>query len=136
MSAHDISIVTSQISSIDAEIEKMNAEVSNIDGATITGAELQALAAARKSSCQTNCTALEAFKTKLEAKLAVLQGGWSAPRQTIVDGISTDFSGAYDENLNNLLKDTTEKQDEFFTVYAQADTEFLKELAIQQFFNL
>lgn len=136
MSAQQINVLNAQISSIDTEITNLNNEIAQIDAATVTGAELQACVAQRKANLQNNVTSLTNFKTQLETKLSTLQSGWSAPRQTVVDSISSDFSGTYDEYLNNLLKETTEKQDEFFTMYGQADTAFLKELAIKEFFHL
>jgi predicted nucleic acid-binding Zn-ribbon protein len=136
MSAQQINVLNAQIASLDNEITNLNAEITQIDGCTVTGTELQACVNQRKTNLQNNVTSLTNFKTELESKLATLQGGWSASRQTVVDAISIDFSGIYDEHLNNLLRDESEKQDEFFTMYAQADTAFLKELAIKEFFHL
>jgi hypothetical protein len=137
MTTQEIDIVNSQISSIDAKIAELNTCINEIDtcgGAT--GAEIIQCLADRRAEMDAVVTSLTNFKTELQAKLAVLQAGWGSPRQTIVDGISTDFSGQYDYLLNNLLKDAEDQKVTFFTLYEQASTTFLKETVIRFFFRL
>jgi len=57
-------------------------------------------------------------------------------RQTIADAIKVTFPNIFNNSFESLLLDTQIRQDEFFTVYAQATNALQQEIAVKSFFGM
>jgi hypothetical protein len=132
-------ILNAQIDSIDAEITRLNGEIDDLT-ACLTDvpdpSELCTCICTRKTNLMNTVTSLENTKTEFQAKLALFTTGWGTERQAMVDEINTNYPNTYNYQLNELLRQNdTDRQTEFFTLYSQATTTFLKGIVLKQFFN-
>lgn len=116
--------LTSQITAIDNEIAQ-------IEGATIGATAVQACCDERKQRLERRKTQLTSRKTNLES---LQSSAFTTDEQNTVDAINTLFNNEYASHLNGLKGSS--RKDEFFTTYALADTDFLKETVIKAFFRI
>lgn len=125
-----ITKIDTRISAIDADLSILTAETGGSTGVMecLTN-QINRMNAIKNT--------LNNRKTQINNQISMLGDDWSTDEQTAVDAISTLFSGAYDNTLENNLKASTQtRRDSFFEMYAGAATDVQREWVIKDFFNL
>jgi hypothetical protein len=130
-----MSQVANQITRLTTQITTLTNEIAAIDAATITNAEVAECINKRKGRLQQRLNALTNLKNNLTTTQTNETAGFSAGQQTTVDGINTLFSNNYSNQLNRLKCMEEAKKTNFFTLYATADNDFVREELIKSFFQ-
>lgn len=125
--------INQQIASIDEEITLVQEEINNIDSSSANGLELSACVGIRRDELVLILEQYNDRKDELVERKNTIETSWDETRQAVVDSINTEFNDLYAGGLNEFLFETDERKTEFFTIYPQADTTFLKELVLKQF---
>lgn len=128
------------IDEIDAEISTYNAEIANIDAETPSDQDIIDMLAARKAELESRVTELTTRKTEFQNYIDSINTAdartFDTGQQTTVDTISSQFSGQYDDQMEELRKMDSSKKTEFFDLYAKAENAVQEECTIRNFFNL
>lgn len=122
-----------RLNRINARITELDAEIASLDAAVAGCTGVQNCIDVRKTKLNDEKSSLTKRKTAMEAKLAL---DFSEAQQTIVDGINTLFNNKYSSQFEDLKRKPEEDKTAFFDLYAEADTDFLRELIIKETFNL
>lgn len=127
---------TERLNDINAKITSLTTEISNIDGATINDSDLNTCIMKRRAELQSYLDTLNNTKTELENIQTLENTALTGAQQTTVDGINTLFNNQYSRQMSSIQYMNTTQRTEFFTMYAAADTDFLREQFIKSYFKL
>lgn len=133
-----IALIQNQISNLQNSVTSFNSCITAIDASSPVGAELIAAVANHRAHLVMEISAFETQITSLQAELASVEAMWTSGQQTIVNQINTTFTGSssYATNMDSLMFAGSTAQSQFFTPYCQANTTFLQEIVIRNYFNL
>jgi hypothetical protein len=124
-----ILVTQSSLTSINDEIAAINS--SGYTGMGCTG--FQTLISSRLSRLTTTQSQLTSNLTELQTQLANIT--FTTDQQTVVDSINTLFNNKYESCLLNFQSATSDLKNNFFSLYAAANSDMLRECVIMEFFN-
>lgn len=131
-------VVQSQITSIQGLITDRNSCIAAIDASSPVGAAVIASCAAKRARLVAEVAAYTTQLANYQSRLTMLQGGWSGTQATLVNQINATFTGSssYSDQITSLMSQSQANQQQFFQAYAQANTVFLQQLVITNYFNM
>ena len=126
-----------RITTIDTRIAAIDADLAVLGGETGGSTGVMMCITDQINRLNSIKTTLNNRKTAINTQISMLGDDWSAGEQTVVDAISTLFSGTYDSLLESNLKASSQtRRDEFFNLYNGATTDIQREWMIKAFFNM
>lgn len=130
---HCIETLTQRIAALNAELVKINNDLTEIDGENIGHAGLNNYVVDYRENLVKSKTYLEKTIAIFQAELDELtSASFTDEQQTIVDEIIATHGTTYEDKLEHLKCDTSEKKTEFFDIYSNASSNLLKKIALEK----
>jgi len=122
-----------QVDAYDASIATIDAEIAMIDAESIGVTGVQEYVTARRNSLVNK---KNVFTFRRDLVQVILDNQITTEEQTAIDGMNTLFNNRFADHLSHIANRSVAERNEFFSVYALAETDVVRECIINHFFRL
>jgi acetyl-CoA carboxylase alpha subunit len=133
------SSITRQIDFLVKQINNIQTEIAQIDMSTSNGSLSNDLLVehmtARRNNLNRKLIALNTLKDELTINRTNQAIGFTSNQQYMISDIKSRFGDKYNNQITTLQGMSSNKKNEFFTMYGSADSTYVKESAIRSFFR-